>query len=118
MHDLLYDLNTESIDIICITESWLKPCSPDSLLLGDNRNYTVFRKDHVDSQGGGVCILSRTDTVKAVRVDISSNFKDIDILCIDILNACPPVRLIVGYRPPPCSDTDQEAIQYTNLFCV
>jgi len=111
MHDL-HRLLSESIDILCITETWLKPYSPDSLI-ADN-SYSIFRHDRNDSLGGGVCLIARNAAVKTVRVDIAAQYADLDIVCVDIIVGAksPPIRIIVGYRPP-CSDTDVDAINST-----
>jgi len=58
-------LNTFNTDIICITETWLHPSLPDSVVISDI-NY-FFCKDRCnDREGGGVCILINNSTVKAV----------------------------------------------------
>jgi len=109
-------LSEESPDIVCITESWLKPTTTDSLILGCNLcNYTIFRKDRVDIQGGGVCIIIKNATIKAVRVVIDINYNEFDLVCIDMFSSCLPTRMIAGYRPP-CSDTSAESVQYIKHF--
>ena len=66
-------------------------------------------------QGGGVCIIVRNATVKAVRVDIDAKYNEFELVCIDMINSTSPTRIIAGYRPPS-SDTAAESIQYTKLF--
>jgi len=107
-------LNDEQLDIVCITETWLKSTIPDSLLLPSN-DYTIFRKDRVGSLGGGVCVITNNTTVKAVQVDIPDIFVDLDIVCIDVVGTLVPARLILGYRPP-ATDTASEAVSYTKHF--
>jgi len=89
LHELHHVLDTESLDMLCITETWLKPSTPDSLLISGISNYYVFRKDRTDSQSGGVCIIANCDTVKvkAIRVEIYTIYTDLDLLCIDFLIA-------------------------------
>jgi len=87
LNDLLHVLSEESPDhSVCLTESWLRPTTSNSLILSGNLcNYTIFRKDCIDMQGGGVCIVIKNATVKAVRIDIDINFNEFDLICIDIL---------------------------------
>jgi exonuclease III len=101
-------LNSETLDIICITESWLKPATPDSVIV-TNDVYSVFRKDRTDSPGGGVCIILNNKSVQAVKVDIAPEFSDLDIVCVDIIGTLLPIRLILGYRPP-ASDSSSESV--------
>ena len=107
-------LNDEQLDIVCITETWLKSTISDSLLLPSNK-HTIFRKDRAGSLGGGVCVITNNTTVKAVQVDIPDEFVDLDIVCIDIVGTLVPARLIIGYRPP-ASDTPPEAVSYMKHF--
>lgn len=108
-------LNTDSVDIYCITESWLKPSTPDSVLTADNI-FSIYRKDRVPATGGGTCIIVNNSKVKAIRVNIADRFEDLDIVCIDIVNCSMPIRLVAGYRPPHSSDSAVDAVQYTNHF--
>jgi len=65
LHDLHHVLSEELLDIVCITESWLKPTTTDSLILGGNLcNYTIFRKDRLDMQGGSVRIIIKNARLK------------------------------------------------------
>jgi len=105
-------LHEELFDIVLITETWLKPTYPDSMLLANIATYSAFRKDRTDSRGGGVCILTNNSSVKAIKVDIDAKFNQLELLCIDIVGNQYPVRVILGYRPPGL-DTDACDIQCT-----
>ena len=107
-------LINEFPDVVAFTESWLDQSTPDSLLV-DNNAYSVFRKDRFNEPYGGVCLLLKNATIKAVRVDVADNFNDIDVLCVDILDMFIPMRIIVGYRSPS-SDTAEDAIRNTKHF--
>lgn len=109
-----YLISNESPAITCITETWLKPHTPDSTIISDS-SFSIYRKDRLDSGGGGVCIVINNSVVKVASVNIADRFKDLDITCIDIVNTSLPVRLIVGYRSP-CSDSGADAVQYTKHF--
>ena len=43
-----------NVNAICITETWLSPSVPDSSVVIPG--YNLFRKDRVNTTGGGVCI--------------------------------------------------------------
>jgi len=78
LHELHHVLDTESLDILCITETWLKPSTPDSLLISGISNYSVSIKDRTDCvQGGGVCIIANCNTVKAIRVEIDTIYTEL-----------------------------------------
>ena len=65
-------LYNDKPDILCITETWLQPALPNSLIVFDS-NYSVFRTDRSsDRTGGGVCILTSNATIKATSVAIPS----------------------------------------------
>jgi len=57
--------------------------------------------------------MANGETLKAIRVEMKIIYTDLDLLYIDILNTCLPVRVIVGYRPPS-SDTASDVIQSIN----
>ena len=55
--EVVADIN--DADVICLTESWLNPCVPDSTI--SLSNFTLFRKDRTFSSGGGVCAYVKTE---------------------------------------------------------
>ena len=56
---LCADITCNNIDVCCITETWLKPTIPSSLLCPPN--FSIIRKDRTNCRGGGVAILCRND---------------------------------------------------------
>jgi hypothetical protein len=61
--DLHALISMSRVDILCITETWLKPSTSNSSLV-NGLNYSVFRNDRVtDTKGGGVCIFANNDKV-------------------------------------------------------
>ena len=58
-----------------------------------------------------MCLIINNKSVKAVKVDITPAFSDIDIVCVDIIGTLLPIRLILGYRPP-ASDTASESVAF------
>ena len=52
--DELYAVTSiNSVDIVCLTETWLNPSIPD--LAVSLSNFVLHRNDRVASAGGGVC---------------------------------------------------------------
>ena len=70
--ELHYMLDNENIDILLVTETWLKP-EINNAILTNNLAFSTFRKDRLHSTGGGVCILVNNNSVKAINVPISSS---------------------------------------------
>jgi len=62
--DLQFLLISELLDIVCVTETWLTSdffnCSLATDLL-----YSVYQSDRHNVQGGGVCILTRDESIKS-----------------------------------------------------
>ena len=56
---LCADIMSNNIDICCISETWLKPTIPNSLICPPN--FSIIRKDRTDRRGGGIAILCRND---------------------------------------------------------
>ena len=53
--DLHHFLESESPDVLILTESWLDTSIPDSLLV-PSQSYHIFRRDR-PSRGGGVVLF-------------------------------------------------------------
>ncbi len=45
-------MNERDVDILCVSETWLSSCSPDSYV--NIQNYNLYRRDKV--HGSGVCV--------------------------------------------------------------
>ena len=73
-------IENNSLDLLCVTETWLNENIPDSLICPTG--YKVFRYDR-PSHDGGVAIFVRS-TVTAHQVSVSTEFKHIEIICIDV----------------------------------
>jgi len=115
LHDLHYYLTNESPDILCITESWLLPACPNSLVVADC-NYTVFRRDRVDATGGGVCILLNNNTVIGTEINIPAIYSHLELVAVDICTSLTKVKLFVCYRAPS-SECDPPAMSYIKDMC-
>ena len=48
-------LSTERLDIAAVTVTWLNDSIPDSLIVDENSNFSLFRKDRLTHVGGGFC---------------------------------------------------------------
>jgi len=75
---------------------WLNPNICDSLL-DPERKYHIFRYDRSARRGGGVCIMVNRE-FNAISVPISSNYFDVELVCVDVLYCNAKCRLICVYR--------------------
>ena len=57
--------SNNSVDVVCITETWLNPSIPDSII--SLPNFLLHRKDRVQSTGGGVCVFVKSH-IKGRRI--------------------------------------------------
>ena len=89
--------------LVAVVESWFKTNLSDSLLCP--KDYRLFRKDRTTSEGGGVAIFVRKD-IMVNEVDLCSDAKNVDIICLDLLFSCQSLRIILCYRPPYYSNDD------------
>lgn len=90
-------------------------------MLDPQNEFTVYRKDReTNTCGGGVCILL-SNCFDVIQVDILAVFKNIECICIDILNFVNPLRLFVIYRPGGNSQSDLSIMKEITLcldqFC-
>jgi len=96
LHHLLYSAN---YDIYFVTETWLN----DSIyngLLDPKSQFTVLRNDRTEHRGGGVCALIRNRLCRVVPISISDEFRDVEVICCDVIAYDSRLRFFVLYRPP------------------
>ena len=106
-YNLAY-IYSKSIDIICITETWLH----DSILCTEifSHNYTIYQRDR-GSRGGGI-IIATSDNLTSKIVLCHKSLESIAVE-IDIS----PKTLVVCMYVPPCPEVyQQKAIHYLNLL--
>ena len=116
MNELKTFVNYEKPDLLFITETWLNSFTPDSLIVHE-LNYSIFRKDRPhSSRGGGVCIMSRNDTVSVINVPLLPVYESLELVVMDILSSHSPIRIFLCYRAPS-SDYDSDALNNTTLLC-
>lgn len=98
-------LGTLSIDVLCITESWLKPHHDCKLFEIDN--YMLYREDHVKVSatgayihgGGVVCYVKNSIILTQVITNLSTLDLELLTISLGIPNQC-SIYLLIAYRPP------------------
>jgi hypothetical protein len=94
--DFNHLIYSDCIDLVFVTETWLKPNVPNGLLDPDNK-FEIIRYDRPYRVGGGVGILvSKKLNFCEVTVDDS----DLEIKCIDVTCDTKKYRFMNVYRPP------------------
>jgi len=106
--DLKFLITNDLPDIVCVTETWLTSDFLNCSLVID-LPYSVYRSDRHNSQGGGVCILTRDESIKSLLVTVLINSEAFELVAIDVLNLDAPFRIVTVYRPP-VSDSDPIAL--------
>lgn len=104
-------LNDEAINILSLTESWLKPSQENTLLRINN--YKIYRWDRkLRKKGGGICIyLNQKIKVNAqIYENLHISNQNIEIAVLQIQQPCTkPIILVSVYRPP--QGNQQEFLQ-------
>ena len=93
---------SNSIDIFCITETWLSGDNRDHRAVADLTstlpNYQVHHIPRIDRAGGGVCVLLRESF--DVHRNEGRSFESFEHIDLSInARSKTPLRLIVIYRP-------------------
>jgi len=88
--------------LLFVTETWLKPGTPDAFL-GIQRLFSTVRQDRQHSEGGGVCAFIRKDLNYNV-VPIGDKYNNLEIVVVDVMSSDRKIRYIVCYRPPYYDD--------------
>ncbi|GMR31134.1 hypothetical protein PMAYCL1PPCAC_01329, partial [Pristionchus mayeri] len=85
--------------MICLTETWLSPTFPTSLLLGDqDQYYNLFRRDR-NSRGGGVAIILHS-SISAAHIADETVPESHELLSVDVDINGDLIRIICAYRNP------------------
>ena len=71
--DLLIE---EDIDILCITETWLKPSIDDMYV--NIENYSIFRSDRRDEKRGGGCCIYVKSCYQAMEINKNAQINNED----------------------------------------
>lgn len=98
--DLIID---HKLDILLITESWLKGDSRDNRALADIYatlpDYAVYHKPRKFCRGGGICIILRKGF--GITENHTQSFSSFELMDISVSSSGQqPLRLLSVYRPP------------------
>ncbi len=94
-------VESENIDIFCISETWLSPEVADSEITVDG--YALYRKDR-GSRGGGVAMYVKSDIPHSFRSDLTHN-SNIEAVWVTLKPVKrKPFNVCSFYRPPSAGD--------------
>lgn len=95
-------LEGESIDVLCLSESWLAKKIPNNFLRIDN--YKIYRWDREEKKrGGGICAYVHRKLLVNSEIYSELNISDqhIELAIVQISQKCTkPFTIIMVYRPP------------------
>jgi hypothetical protein len=89
-------VNNMEIDIICLSETWLKPIIKDSDI--DINGYSIKRKDRLVTRAGGVGMYIN-DSIYNRRA-LEYELPNLELMWVELNIGNKSVYLAVGYRPP------------------
>ena len=90
-----------SIDIMCVSETWLNDTVTDNTV--NIAGYDIIRCDRISNTYGGVAILIRDNLVYKTRDDLKTE-KSLEILFIEVQYQFNKTILVACvYRPPTAS---------------
>ena len=95
-------LKSNTIQLLFITETWLRPHYIDSFIV-DSSKFSIHRQDRLENKGGGVAVVySNTLAPKISPIEIDHNTcTGFNILAIDLYtNSHKYSRFILVYLPP------------------
>ena len=104
---LCADSKCNNIGVCCISETWLKPTIPNSLICPPN--FSIIRKDRADRRGDGVAILCRNDwRMQSVR-DLDNPF---ECLWTKIITQNSEYFVATIYHPPDYEYNELDLIEF------
>ncbi len=94
----------QDIDVLCLTETWLKPGTGDVPKIGDLKpeGYKLPHEPRIKGRGGGVGVLHRSNV--NILPQTSVEFKSFEYMETILKTSTKCVRVIVIYRPPPSQE--------------
>ena len=109
---------SNKLDILAITETWLKGGKQDDCVLADIQNALPnFDVHHVPRQsrdGGGVCIILRKGfEIQQNEVRMFESFEHMDVT---ISSGSKSIRVFLIYRPPPSKVNKLKVSDFTRDF--
>ncbi len=107
-----------SIDLLGLTETWLKPGDADAPKIEDLKpnGYKLPHEPRKKKRGGGVGILHRSNIDIATKVSVT--FKSFEYMETVLKSPCKSVRVIVVYRPPPSKENRLTCKMFFEDFTV
>lgn len=106
----------KSVDIVCITETWLNDRISDSIV--NLPGFSIIRRDRLENIHGGVCAYIK-DGIKFKRLSELESV-DQEVLWIEIIPTRLPRKInkiICGvlYHPPSANDESMRSYLFTSL---
>lgn len=99
--------SSNSVDVVCISETWLQPHVTDQLI--SLSNFKIYRNDR-NSRGGGVAIYINK-SLKSRKIASSSACDTTEYIFIEILNGIDKCLLGCVYKPPDVTSLDDTAFE-------
>lgn len=117
---------TEKLDVLAITEAWLRGDARDGPALADIQStlqdFHLLKLPRKGKRGGGICVLVRNLYSTSIKHHAFETFECLEVR-INSTNQA-PVSLIVIYRPPSREQSVTSFLQefsrlleVTNLWC-
>lgn len=107
---LLFLLKKYNLDVIALTETWLKASIESEPLLGDLLSqYEFIRCDRPRKKGGGVALLI-SNTLSPCVVFKESVPNSYELLCCDLFPYLNAVRFVVVYKAPSCPSSSADKL--------
>ena len=105
---------SENLDLLTITEAWLKYDARDDPAFADINNtlpdFNVISLARVGKKGSGLCVVYRKG-FKATHK--SHNFQTFECLELSLTSVRQdPLKLVTIYRPPPNSGNEFTSAKY------
>lgn len=96
-----YEFLDEKLDIVLLSETWLRPSLPNNLILSPG--YNLARKDRrLDKRGGGLCVFLRNNIIYE-ELSLPNNCPEADLewLCLKTsIGGNKKQIILLLYRPP------------------
>ena len=99
--DVIDTLDSQNLDILCLSETWLKPDIDNNFLVFPG--YRTVRRDRPgpgdgSGKGGGVCVIHR-ETLRVETLKVASAGRAIESLWLSVMSV---TTIVIGviYRPP------------------
>ena len=114
MDELRALINTEFIDIIAVTETFLDTQNIDLISEYQLNGFKLFTRDRQGRRGGGVAIYVRHDLNPVV---ITQNTDTVEHLSVQIQTKVTKFAVCIVYRPPGQTQ-ELDTIMYRNLSSI